>query len=275
MKVSAIAVVTLVIIVLLTGCHFSKLPSGQTVDLPGQPVKSESRQKLLLVTSEYAPYTSELLPGRGFFVQIVDAVIRETGMEYEIRFYPWARCEEMVRNGEAWATFPYSFSEKRAKVYLFTEPILSSYHRFFYLKENDLLVEKEPELKTLLDFREYKIGGANGYWYGEQKDLQSQGFKDVEWADDIYGLVRMLYSRRLDFFIEDELVGWNVVHHLYRGEENKFATSVNVAREQEYHLLVSKNHPRSQEMLNKFNATLLQLKRQGKIDEIAAQYMVK
>lgn len=214
MPKTALAALLLGCLLLCSGCFADRPAVSEPQKTSGSAPTAGADNKIVLVTGEYAPYTSERLADHGFFHQIVAAVFKEMGQDCEIRFYPWARGEEMVRTGQAWAAFPYGASGKTAQNYLTSEPILSSRHKIFYLKANEQMRVKLDNFNDIADFKDYIVGGANGYWYGTQADLTRRGLVQVEWADDIYGLVRMLYSTRIDLFIEDELVGWDVIGFL-------------------------------------------------------------
>ncbi|MBP2636701.1 MAG: uncharacterized protein H6Q72_2608 [Firmicutes bacterium] len=265
-----IAIISLLFagVILFAACY--PLSTRQQVT---QPVRSsetrtaqpEASKKLLLVTGEYAPYTSARLSGHGVFTEIVEAALKEMGVEYEIRFYPWARCEEMVLSGQAWAAFPYGMSEKIAQNYLVSSAVYPSRHTFFYLRDNDKFDAKTQNFTDIADFKDYVVGGANGYWYGTKEGLINKGILRVVWADDIYGLVRMLYNKRIDVFIEDELVGWEVIKKIYPGEEDKFATLHHAAKTSQYNLIISSTYPKSEELLDQFNAALSRMKKRGEL----------
>lgn len=255
-------------VILLAACY--PMSIRQPVTQPVRPSESRSLQaqsspKLLLVTGEYAPYTSARLSGHGFFTEIVEAALKEMGVEYEIKFYPWARCEEMVLSGQAWAAFPYGMNEKIAQSYLISSPVYPSRHTFFYLKNNVRIDDNTLKFADIADFKDYVIGGANGYWYGTKEDLINKGILRIVWADDIYGLVRMLYNKRIDVFIEDELVGWEVIKKIYPGEEDQFVTLPRAAKTSQYNLIISPKYPKSEELLEQFNAAVGRLKKREEL----------
>src|SRR5574342_579193 len=61
-----------------------------------------SSDEILLVTGEFPPQTGESLEGGGYVTELVRAAFAEMGYSVRIEFYPWARAELMVENGEAW-----------------------------------------------------------------------------------------------------------------------------------------------------------------------------
>lgn len=232
---------------------------------------SAGGDKVLLVTGEYVPYTSEGLEEYGFFTKLVTSALKDAGIDAEIKFYPWGRCSEMVKNGEAWASFPYGHSEENDKTYLMSDVIYPSTHKFFYLKGNEKIKDEVHNFKEIADFKNYIFGGANGYWYGSQDDFKSKGVT-TEWAADIDALIKMLYAKRIDFFIEDNAVCQDAIKRLYPNDTDKFATLENNARQQDYLLIVSKTYPQSEELMKKFNESLKKIKENGEFKKVLDKY---
>lgn len=250
----------------LSGCRKSeelpgRLPQEQSSvpeeksSLHKEQVTNPEDQKVLIVTGEYIPYVGQNLKNRGFITEYIETALTEAGIDYKIEFFPWARCTEMVQNGEAWAAYPYGHSEQNDNTFLFSDAILKTKHKFYYLKENKRITEEVQDFKTIGDFKDYVFGGANGYWYGTPEDFAKLGVK-VEWAGDTDALLKMLAAKRIDFFIEDELVCEDAIQRLFPGEEEKFATLPTDAREQEYYLIVSKDYPDTENLLQRFNAAM-------------------
>ncbi|MHB8131047.1 MAG: substrate-binding periplasmic protein [Mobilitalea sp.] len=244
----------------LVGCHTAKKTELMENELQTQSESATETptQKVLIVTGEYVPYVGETLENRGFITELIEAALDQCDIEYEIKFYPWARCSEMVQSGEAWASFPYGHSESNDQAYLFSDIIYHTTHKFYYLKENEKITKEVYEFNSIGNFTNYIFGGANGYWYGSQEDFRTLGVK-AEWANDTDALLKMLNSKRIDFFIEDELVCDEVIHRLFPEVEDKFETLPQDAKVQDYYLIVSKKYPRSQELLVQFNRSLKEI----------------
>jgi ABC-type amino acid transport substrate-binding protein len=66
----------------------------------------------------------------------------------------------------------------------------------------------------------------------------------------------MLYAKRIDFFIEDELVCEEAIKRIFPGEEEKFATLEANAKEQDYYMITSPDYPSTEELLQRFNSAI-------------------
>lgn len=245
----------------------------EPVDSANTPIENNENQKtnkIIIVTGEYAPYTSENVVGYGAFTQIVEAVLKEAGLESEVKFYPWARASEMVKNGEAWASFPYGYINEMAQVYDYSDSIIQSPHLFYYFKSNQKLAREGVEFSKISDFSNYTFGGANDYWYGNKATIENSGVK-VEWANDVDALLKMLHAGRIDFLIEDYQVADEAIARLFPEDIGAFATLPNTASQHDYYLIISKDYPNSQLYREKFNAALQTLKNDGTIDRILTE----
>jgi polar amino acid transport system substrate-binding protein len=250
----------------LSGCD-SSVDRTNIAERTKPEVEEPVSDKILIVTGEYAPYTTELDENRGFLTELMEEVLNESGIDYEIKFYPWKRCMEMVDNGEAWASFPYGYSKEYAQTYDYSTPIIKSRHRFYYLNSNDKIEKDVLPYTKISDFTNYTFGGANGYWYGTRSDLENHGVK-VEWANDTDALIKMLHSGRIDFFIEDELVCDEAIGRIYPDETNKFSKLPNDAMLQEYFLLISKNYNNTTKLQEQFNNAFVTLENNGKLNNL-------
>lgn len=244
--------------------------TGSTVN-ESQNIEQPAAEEIIIVTGEYAPYTSQHAAGYGAFTQIVSAALNESGLKYKIEFYPWARASEMVENGEAWASFPYGFTAELAHVHNYSDPIIQSPHRFYYLKSNEKLAQEGIDFSKISDFSSYTFGGANDYWYGDKAAIENSGVK-AEWASDTDALLKMLHAGRIDFMIEDQWVADEAIARLFPDAISDFMTLPNPAAQQDYYLIIAKEYPNTQLYREKFNAALQVLKNNGTIDRILTEY---
>ncbi len=218
------------------------------------------------VTGEYDPYVSKEIVGYGMVTEIISATVKEMGFEPEYMFYPWKRCEATVKKARAWATFPYTYTEERANQFLYSAGLIVTTDKFFYYKKR---FEKKIIWNKLEDLMSFKMGGVLGYFY--EKEFNQAGL-DMYYSDIERAALKLLKFGRTDLLLLDEAVGWNLIRKYYPQEIDDFGVLDKAYLISGNYLMVSKNYPDSQKLLNKFNIAFKQIKHKGIIDQILNKY---
>jgi polar amino acid transport system substrate-binding protein len=188
---------------------------------------------------------------------LISTAFKEVGFEVEYQFYPWLRCEANVREGVAYATFPYKITPERQVNFDFSAPIAKAVAKLFFLKSK---ITEDIYWKALADLKQYKIGGTYGYWY--HKQFKAEGI-DLDLADNDALNIKKLHAGRFDLLATNELVGWFYIKQLFPDEINSFATLKKPFDVSDYRLMVSKTYPNAAAITKKFNAGLQKIKDKG------------
>jgi len=208
-------------------------------------------EKVIMATGEWIPFTSANLEQYGKFSERVNIVFKEMGIEPEFRFYPWRRCYESVIKGRVWAAFPYSITSERAEEVWYSDLLACSRTSFFYYEQKK--AGKQYQFKDLQNLKKYRVGGVIGYYYEEV--FQEAGL-DIDYVNkEISGLEKLKIGR-IDLMPFNELVGWHLINKHFPNEANKFKVLARPLDVSSLHLIVSKEYPRSKELLDRFNAAL-------------------
>ena len=149
---------------------------------------------------------------------IVVAAFKEVGVTPTIVFYPWERAEDEVRQGNAFAAFPYAVTPDRQKEFDFSNPMYTVQAKFFYSK---LYHPNGIPYNTLQDLRNYKIGALLGSWY--VTTFADAGLQ-VEYVSSNDQNVQKLGLGRIDLMVEEENTVWSVIRKLYPNDVDQFAT---------------------------------------------------
>ena len=224
-------------------------------------------QSVPLASGEWAPFTGEKLQSQGVCSEITRAAFKAGGMSANIGFYPWARAEAMVKGGEAFATFPYAMTEERKSGFSFSEPIILAKSKIFYYEG----MGKPIEWSSLADFKKYKMGGVQTYWYTEA--LAKSGIA-ADLTTSSEQAFKMLQAGRIEYLIENELVGLELIKSLFPGDTAKFKTLAKPYDESPFFLMVSRTYPNSAEVLKKFNDGLAAIRADGSYQAILAKFGV-
>lgn len=206
---------------------------------------------LVLVTSEWRPYTSSKMENYGEFTRKVSLIFKEMGQTPEYRFYGWGRCYDAVVKGRVWAAFPYSFTKERAEEVLFSEPLSFSRTLFFYYAPPGS--HKTFEAHTIEDLKKYKVGGVSGYFYEEM--FREAGLS-VDYVNrEVQGIEKLILNR-IELMPINEHVARDLVRQHFPDHVKDFKTLDYVFSVNELSLIVSKNYPNSRQWLGRFNAAL-------------------
>lgn len=148
---------------------------------------------------QFAPYsfvTDANETPQGLDVELVDAVLQEAGVTYDIRLYPWERVKRMLDRGEAHMAFQFAGTPQRQAQYELVGPLRSGATVFMTTAKTAI-----EDWHTLDDLSPYVIGQVRGYVYQE-------GFDQADLARDISAqnprqLVSMLLAGRIDIIVGD------------------------------------------------------------------------
>ena len=214
-------------------------------------ILSVHAEPLVLVTSEWRPYTSSKMEDLGMFTRKVSLIFNEMGQKPEYRFYGWARCYDAVVKGRVWAAFPYSYTKERAEQVLFSEPLSSSRTLFFYYAPPGS--QKDFKAKTIEDLKKYKVGGVTGYFYEEM--FREAGL-EVDYVNrEVQGIEKLILNR-IELMPINEHVARDLIQQHFPEHVDHFKTLDYVFSVNELSLIVSKNYPQSRQWLEQFNAAL-------------------
>lgn len=201
-----------------------------------------------LATGEWAPFTSQNMSQQGVVTALVSDVFTRMGREPEISFFPWNRCYNLVLQGKVWGAFPYSWTPKRAKEVLFSEPVSFSDTAWYHVGEPPVRgYEKLEELRHL------HIAGVAGYFYKE--DLDQAGLQ-VEYAPDEASAFRMLLAGRVDLAPMNVLVAEAIIDEHFPEHKDAFRRLDELYSRNDLRLIVSPHYPQAKELLDAFNKAL-------------------
>ncbi len=157
---------------------------------------SSEKSKIVLGAFEWPPYFSEKLPGGGFVTEITYAAFARVGYDLKVKFLPFARMIQQVKQGEVQGALGIFHSKQRSEFMAYSEPVYNSEVVFFCRREKPI---KVSELESL---SQYEIGVLRGGLTA--KMLAEQGLK-LSPVNNIDTNLRKLLRSRVDLVASDKL----------------------------------------------------------------------
>jgi polar amino acid transport system substrate-binding protein len=168
---------------------------------------------LRIVTDEFAPYV--ISDGRqvsGLCTDVVQAVLKEAGLNPPIQSLPWARAYDIALHVDNVLIYPIMRMPQRERSFKWVGEI-SPIHWFLFS-----LPKRHIQLKTLEDARAYQIGTENDD--AGEEFLKSKKFevgKNLQsTVDDVLNFEKLKVGR-VDLWITDDLSPGYLLRH--SGEE--------------------------------------------------------
>lgn len=205
---------------------------------------------------------------KGTYVEIIREACKRMGVEPVFETYPWPRAVVMAETGKVDALFPPFLTEERKKIFHFPrEPVSKTRNMAFALKKRNL------KIQSFEDFKNLTVGVNDRYSYGADFDEFKKKLR-LDHSTTQEMLVKKLSAndiKRVDVVIASEEAFWFLVKRL--GYKDVFEQVFVVSENPSYVVFskaAGKNH---QQLAERFNKTLLQLKKEGVTKKIFDKYM--
>ncbi|MDG1582782.1 transporter substrate-binding domain-containing protein [Pseudomonas sp. GOM6] len=148
---------------------------------------------------QFAPYSFVTLDSdqpRGLDVELVEAVLKEAKVDYQLRLYPWERVKRMLDRGETHMAFQFAGPPERKAQYELVGPLRTGSTVFMTTHKT-----KIEDWRSLDDFHPFVIGQVRGYAY--QADFDKADLSRDTSAQNPRQLVSMLLAGRIDIIVGD------------------------------------------------------------------------
>ena len=221
-------------------------------------------QMITASVGEYPPYVSRAEEKANMASEIVVAAYKEVGYQVTLRWVPWRRAYEEVKDGKVDISYPWRKTDEREKVFFFSNILYQSEEVFYYQKDTEF------DWYVLSDLKEYSIGGSLGYSHIEL--LTKAGLKVNTAKTDALNLTK-LYKKRIDIFPLDPRVGNYIISSLPNDYKNTIIAHEKALFTSGNYVIVSNSDPkRGQHLIDKFNRGLDIIKQNGVLETILSRY---
>jgi polar amino acid transport system substrate-binding protein len=220
---------------------------------------------LTLVGDAWPPYVDRNLPEQGMASEIVVTALKRAGYEPKVQVENWMRVLEGSEIGiydgivAAWHT------PERAEKFLFSDP--------YYVNTIKLVKRKDADFSFRRIFQEQGlvVGYVEGYAYNE-KLKKPQNLILVPSNHVIQNLMK-LQQGQIDLTLADEGVLKYQLASYFSNKKDQFELDSQAFSERPLHFMVSKLNPRHAKIIQAFNQSLAEMKKDGSYEKIVDRHL--
>jgi len=222
-------------------------------------------EKIVLTTVNWEPIYGENLPENGFFTALCKEAFKLAGYEMEVEFLPWKRALESARKGKYDGLLGAYISEDRLNTFYYTDPIYSNDEVFVQNEDRGITYTKVEEL------RRYIVGGRRGA--AQMDELRAMGFSLQETTDYPQSLIKLNLDR-----IDLVLMGRSQLLYILEHEQKikrlqgKFEIIEPPYKSFNLYSAINKKRPDGQQVVQRFNQALKDMKANGSYTDILKRF---
>lgn len=219
-------------------------------------------QSLTFATTAFPPYSFDD-PGAerpGFINELVIESFRRAGHDAKIEIYPWARAQELAKQGTVTGSFKSTRTKDFEKTFLYTDSFGEIVGGFFVTDRH-----QGPAITALEQVRGLKAAANRGY--SLSRALTDAKIPHARISSEEQGL-KMLTFGRVDLYfaylaptchikVRDKIAG-KLAFHPYETYP--------------YHMIVNRNWPEAATLVQQFDAAIRTMRADGTFDRIMARY---
>ncbi|MCG8687850.1 MAG: transporter substrate-binding domain-containing protein [Desulfobacterales bacterium] len=222
-------------------------------------------QGLTLATLNWEPFYSENLPEGGFFTALSREAFKRAGYDLKVEFMPWKRALEMAKTGKYDGILGAYHNTDRETYFVFPDAAAHNEEVFFQKKGSGI------SYKTLDDLKPYKIGGLDAS--APMKELKEKGFKTEGLTKELSS-IKKLHAGRIDLMIMGKQNLNFALKNMadYKPFQDAFEVLEPPFKSYGLYCPISKKRPDANEIVEKFNAALKEMKADGTYDEILTRF---
>lgn len=218
-------------------------------------------QTLQLASSNYYPHYARDLPQQGAVSEIVRQAFLLQGIEVNLHFMPFARAYHESRQANYVGLVAAWYDDSRAEDFYYSQPLYANQIVFFKRKTDRIAYRDYADLAK----QRLRLGLVQGYLQPEGL-LQSQP-NLVQVAQDEQAFL-MLAKGRVDLVPADKLNGLYLLQQKLPQYRDKLDWLTPALEVRPMYLLLSKQDPRSEALMQQFNTGLAELRRSGQYQQI-------
>jgi len=222
------------------------------------------------------PFSQVGLYQDGMLTELVKEVFKEGGQVPVIEFSNGAVMRSKAYSGKAAAAFPAVYNEQEAKFFHFSEPLYEELTVLFVSKMPQLDKNGKPKIfkyEKDRDLKGLRIATLRGIIPSKLSKLQKKKYIGLMAYNSWEKCFEKLKAGEVDMVAAPQMVGIISLKNAKNFNQNNFKMLPKSLEKTKFYLMVSKQHPEGEKIINEFNMNLKKLSNDGKVEKIENTHM--
>ncbi|MDP4529775.1 transporter substrate-binding domain-containing protein [Alkalimonas delamerensis] len=209
-------------------------------------------ERLVLASSNYHPHYADDLPQQGVVTEIVRQAFALQGIDVEVVFMPFGRALYETQQGNFTGLIAAWYDEERVEHFLYSQPMYANQIVLFKRRSMPLSFRNYQQLAE----KRLRLGVVQGY--AQPEGLLRARLNTIAVASDEQ-VFRMLALGRVDLVPADKHNGLYLLRHQLPEYASQLEYIEPALEQRPMYLVLSKQDPRSEQLMERFNRGLLEL----------------
>lgn len=220
-------------------------------------------ETIVLDANESPPYWENASPTHGLGGELISAISEAAGLDSRIQFMPLKRMIDNTTNNDLGNPVFYMENQDFSAII----PIAISQVALYRYKP------KQPtaiQFKTLKALQGYRVGALSGTI--KNRKLFEQLGIHIETSYTQESLFKKLHYGRLDFVLEIDLIGQQMIAKLFPTEKNNFVAVELPHSVSPIAIMLDRNYPNANVIAARYREGLAKIIKNGRYSEIINRY---
>ncbi len=218
-------------------------------------------EKVVFACNHFPPLKIEKSPEKpGSDVEILREVFKDMNINFSYKFLPWKRALMLASNGEFDGLCSCSYTKKREEKFYYSDMIAESSIGIF-------TKSKKVKISNIGDLKGLTVGVVRGY--NLESELKKRKIKSLGLSSD-FNLIQVLNRNRVDVIYSYK----SPIKYILKDKKYKNEFFYHELRVSPYFTCFSKTRKDSENLLNRFNKSLKEIKEKGTYQKILTKYAI-
>lgn len=253
----------------------SVLRVGTELIIPTLAKEDDMKAIAIGASESFAPFSQADLHNGGMITDIVNTVYGQIGKKTEINYVPNNQLRGVTFNGRTEVSYPLTKNKNDQMLFLYSEPLYTTLTVFFAKTDSEVEDMEKTMEKRMKKGKFTKLIVAVPLGFNSDKLMEYYEnkyilLKPMKTLEDCF---KALNDGTADLVAAPQIAGLVAIQNSAELNRADFKILEKSVESTTLHLVVSKEHPNAETIINEFNQALEAAKAEGKVGKVIDKHI--